>query len=208
MITYGEYSMATKRVLKTEECKGQEIILSDYTHLRAYHACRPENIQTYIHEGLLPFSRETALDDAIRKLVGGRVTATNIRTQFEAIWQESDTSQHSRVWLALEKSELLEWSCHYLIYGSELLNALAMNLGCRDRLKRIGRPTIVVCDVPIEDISSTWLNGLEEALWEGETSMRSIAVFKVEPQNVVNFLYPTGWVNDPYTRMRYKLAAN
>lgn len=36
----------------------------------------------------------------------------------------------------MNKNDLLTYSGHYLIYGSEFINAQAMNLGCRDRLKK------------------------------------------------------------------------
>lgn len=67
-------------------------------------------------------------------------------------------------------------------YGSEFLNALSMYLGCRSKLKKIGRPTIVICDVPLADISKVWLNGLEEAVESGDSSIYLIAVSSVAPQ--------------------------
>lgn len=198
--------METKRVLETEKCAGKKIYLSDFTHLRSYHACRPENIQVYKDEGLVPFDRETALADAIQKLSGDKTSVEKVKSQFDAMWVGSENDLHPRVWLALEKSELLGASCHYLIYGSEFLNALSMHLGCRSKLKKIGRPTIVICDVPLADISKVWLNGLEEAVESGDSSIYSIAVSSVAPQNIVDFIFPTAWVDDPYTGMRYRLS--
>lgn len=198
--------MEQKKVLETEKCKGKKIHLSNYTHLRAYHACRPENIQVYRDEGLIPYDKKAALEDAIQKLSGGKVSAEKVKAQFETMWENSESNRHPRVWLAVEKSELLDASCHYLIYGSEFLNALSMHLGCRDKLKSIGQPTIVVCDVPLKDISEVWLDGLEEAIKNKSSSMRSIAVSSVVPQNIVDFIHPTGLVNDPYTGMKYSLS--
>lgn len=200
--------MELKKVLDTVKYRGRKISLSNYTHLRAYHACRPENIKSYIGEGIVPFNKESSLAEATRKLSDDRVTIKKVQEQFNIMWEDSDANQHPKVWLALEKSELLGDSCHYLIYGSEFMNALAMHLGCRDKLKRIGRPTIVVCDVPLRDISETWLNGLEDAIQCGTSSMRSIAVASVVPKNVIDFIYPTDWVNDPYTGIRSKLSSN
>jgi len=199
--------MAAKKVLETEKCCGQEIDLLDYTHIRAYHACRPENVQLYTDIGLIPYDEASALNDALQKLLGGNISEAKIREQFNKMWENSDAYQRSVVWLALEKSELLGASCHYLIYGSEFLNAMSMHLGCREKLKNIGRPTIVVCDIPIRDISRTWLDGLEESIADGWASMRSLAVPSVAPQDIIDFIYPTSWVDDPYTGMRYKLSS-
>lgn len=198
--------MAVKKVLKTEECKGQTINLANYTHIRAYHACRAESIQTYKDNGLQAFNKETALDEAIRKLIGGRVTEVMVKEQFDTMWKDSDTNQLLKVWLMLEKSELLGNACHYLIYGSEFLNALAMHLGCRDKLKDIDRPTIIACDVPLKDISEIWLRDLEKDIEDGSASMRSISVYSVAPQNLVWHIFPTAEVRDPYTWKKYKLS--
>lgn len=194
-----------KRVLKTEECTGKVISLTDYTHIRAYHACRPLNIQLYQDKGLYPFSRKSALADAIQRLEGGRVSEDKIIEQFNILWKKSDARENPKVWLALEEAELLGYSCHYLIYGSEFLNALAMHLGCRDRLKSIGQPTIVVCDIPLEDISAVWLQDLEKDILNGATEARAIAVPKVQAKNIVSFIYPKGLLNDPFTMSKYKL---
>jgi len=188
--------VGTKNVLITEECGGKDISIANYTHLRAYHACRLLDIETYKKEGIVPLVEQSAIEYAIKTLSDERLTEDRVRKKAEEIWIGYGSNIH-RVWLALEQSELLEEAGHYLIYGSEFLNAVAGHLLCRNKLKEIGRPTIIVCDVPLNKISDTWTNGLEQAIKDEETSSCSIAVDCVAPEDIVDFIYPTGYVVDP-----------
>lgn len=61
-------------MLETEKCCGQEIDLSNYTYIRAYHACQPENVQLYTEIGLIPYDEASALNDALQKLSGGNIS--------------------------------------------------------------------------------------------------------------------------------------
>ena len=136
------------RILDVNKAHGKRIKLANYTHLLAYHACRAENEQIFRTQGLKPYTKDEALSAAIHKLECDRVSQKDIKTRFEELWG----TQPKSVYLMLETTELLGTSCHYLIYGSEFINALAMHLGCRDRLKEIGKPMFLVCAVPISDI--------------------------------------------------------
>ena len=184
-----------KKVLMTEKCRGKTISLDDYTHIRAYHACRIENIEAYKKNGIVPFTKQSAIKDAVKKLSDERLSEDEVRKQAEETWKERNIH---KVWLGLEQSELLGDACHYLIYGSEFLNAVAAQLWCRDKLKAIGKPTIVVCDVPLNTVSDTWMTGLEQAVKKGEASIYSIAVNRVSPEDIIEFIFPTGYVKDPY----------
>lgn len=197
--------MKDKKIFIADKLQGTKVNLADYTHIRAYHACRIEDENVYRNKGLVAFNPESALKDAIIKLRSGKVTELEIRNQFNLEWESLGTNYSPQIWLMLEKAELLGKSCHYLIYGSEFLNCLAMRLGCRDRLKTIGRPAIIVCDIPIKYISKLWLQGLEKDIWHRNTADRSIAVCNVRPQDIIEIIYPTGTVEDPYTKFQYNL---
>lgn len=195
-----------KRVLIPEKCKGKRVSLGDYTHIRAYHACRTEDVVVYKNKGIVPFTKRTAIEDAVKKLSDERLNEGRVRKQAQEIWEKYDLNIH-KVWLCLDKGELFGDSCHYLIYGSEFLNAVAAHLWCRDKLKAIGKPTIIVCEVPLNIISETWTDGLEEAVKEGKISMWSIAVEYVSPEDIVGFDFPKGYVKDPFSgNMKYKLG--
>ena len=152
--------MVQNRVLDVCTVGGKKIRLSNYTHILAFHACREEDERVFRTQGLRPYTRAEALAAAIQKLEGDRVSREQIEAAFNILWEETQTSRPARVWLMLQTEEFLSASTHYLIYGSEFLNALAMRLGCRDKLSRIGKPMIVVCTIPITDISSCWLSDL------------------------------------------------
>ena len=194
--------MSDVKILNVKEVQGKNIRLSNYTHIRAYHACRAEDEQIFRVQGLKPYSKKDALEIAIRKLEHEYVSKKAIEIEFNTLW-ESNTP--TKVWLMLETAEFLSTSTHYLIYGSEFLNALAMRLGCRDRLKEFGKPIIVACNIPISDISPCWLNDLELDIKNRNTGHRSIAVNAVTPENVFSIRYPTGSVQDPYSWGKYKL---
>ena len=195
--------MENIKVLDVNEAKGKRIQLRNYTHIRAFHACRAEDEQILRVQGLKPYTKDEALEIAVCKLEHKYVSKKAIENEFNVLW-ESNTP--TKVWLMLETTEFLSTSTHYLIYGSEFLNALAMRLGCRDRLKKFGKPMIIACNVPISDISLCWLNDLELDIKNKNTSHRSVAVNAVAPENVVAISYPSGSVRDPYSCASYKLG--
>lgn len=59
--------------------------------------------------------------------------------------------------------------------------------------------------MPLNRVSDTWTNGLEQAIKDEETSSCTIAVDCVAAEDIVDFVYPTGYVVDPilgYTKYR------
>ena len=191
------------KILNINEVRGRKIQLSNYTHIRAYHACRAENEDIFRTQGLKPYTKDEALAVAIRKLENQRTSKEAIEAKFHELWEERISA---RVWLMPETTELLSTSGHYLIYGSEFINALAMHLGCRERLKEIGTPMIITCNVPIADMSPCWLSELEQDIKSGNTANRSIAVNKIVPENICDIIYPTGYIRDPYLCSFFKLG--
>lgn len=199
-------SVVKNKILDVHTVRGKNIRLSDYTHILAYHACRAEDEQIFRIQGLKPYAKEDALATAIQKLESDRVSREKIEAAFYPLWEKNQSLQPTKVWLMLETKEFMSISTHYLIYGSEFINALAMHLGCRDRLKKIGKPMIVVCTIPITDIAPCWLNDLEQDIKSKGTDNRSIAVSSVAPENIVDILYPTGYVRDPYSWQKIKIG--
>ena len=187
------------RVPDVTKAAGTKVRLSDYSHIIAFHACRIEDEQVYRTRGLWPYTRETALVEAYRKLEGSRVSKERIDKEFAPLWEEVESFGPKRVWLMLETRAFLQESCHYLLYGSEFMNALAMRLGCRERLMSIGKPAFIQCAVPLADIAPCWLNGLESSIKHRGTSLSSIAVPYIAPENILDITYPTGIVQNPYT---------
>lgn len=194
-----------KEVLVAEDHLGESVSLNDYTHIRAYHACRPISAEEYLEKGIIPFTHAAALDSAVTLFQSSRATYNEVAKVVRQVWTQYGDSSMTRVWLSLSRAELLGASCHYLIYRSEFLNAVSMHLGCRDKLKSIGRPTIVVCDIPLKDIGSTWLDGIEKAIEDETFGNWAIPISRVDSACIVEFQHPTGVVYDPYLCEEYVL---
>lgn len=171
--------------------------IDGYTHLRAFHACRPLKISDYLNNGIEPISYRSALQDVKDRIVGDYVSKEVAILEFQKEWSEFE-DMHKRVWLQMSKDLLLGTASHYLIYGSEFINTLAMNLGCRSRLKKIGKPTIFCCDIPMEEITSMTLNEIQSSFNEGYTDDIGFSVDRVLPQNIIGYEHPTKRLTDPY----------
>lgn len=189
-----------KKVFNLEEIKkSQKINLIDgtYTHIRAYHACRPISIDDYLLNGIRPISYESALDEVKSRVVCKWVSENTAVEKFNEEWNDFDDI-HKKVWLEMNKNLLLEAASHYLIYGSEFINALAMQLGYRNRLKKIGVPTIFHCNIPIEDISVKTLEDIQYSFNKGYTDAYGLCVKKVDASDIVDYEHPAQRILDPY----------
>lgn len=189
-----------KKVFCLEKIKkSQKINLIDgtYTHIRAYHACRPISIDDYLLNGIRPISYESALDEVKSRVVCKWVSENTAVEKFNEEWNDFDDI-HKKVWLEMNKNLLLEAASHYLIYGSEFINALAMQLGCRNRLKKIGVPTIFHCNIPIEDISVKTLEDIQYSFNKGYTDAYGLCVKKVDASDIVDYEHPAQRIPDPY----------
>lgn len=173
----------------------KSVDLSMYTHIRAYHACRPIDIESYMINGIKAIGRKLALEDALKRIKAAYITEDDIKKMFNKEWKNVDVSD-KKVWLAVNREILITDSGHYLIYGSEFTNMLSMELGCRDMLKNIGIPTIFICDVPLQDIECSWLSAVEQAINRCSDDI-SIYVDAVRPENIIECEHPKE-IPDPY----------
>lgn len=186
-----------KNVFIIEEHSNDKAIdLYQFTHIRAYHACRPLNIQDYLINGIQTIDKAQALREALLRIKSDYVDKEKIEQEFSKQWRDFD-GMHKRVWMAVNKEVLLTVAGHYLIYGSEFINALAMELGCRSSLKNAGIPTIFHCDIPLEDISSSTVAEIETLITSGYIHDITIAVNEVSSQDIVDYEHPKE-VPDPY----------
>lgn len=189
-----------KKVFSIDDVKKSKkvnLIDGTYTHIRAYHACRPISINDYLVNGIRPISHESALEDVKKRVVCEWVSENEAVAKFNEEWKDFDDI-HKKVWLQMNKNLLLDEASHYLIYGSEFINALAMELFCRDRLKDIGIPTVFFCDIPIDDIIPMTLRDIQESINNGHTYDIGFAVDSVRPNNIVDYEHPLKRMIDPY----------
>lgn len=180
----------------------KSVDMSMYTHIRAYHACRPIDIESYMINGIKTIGRKLALEDAVKRIKAAYLIEDDVKKIFNKEWKNVDASD-KKVWLAVNREILITDSGHYLIYGSEFINMLAMELECRDLLKNIGIPTIFICDIPLQDIKATWLSDVEQAINRCSDDI-SIFVDVVRPENIIEYEHPKEIPDPYYGFLKYK----
>ena len=190
--------MRAKHVLIPWQYFGKKINISDFTHIRAYHACRIEDIKEYQVKGLQSVDESMALSNALRILGRFEKSKQRIENKFQERWDVANKDHlRFKVWLSLKKSELLGHSCHYLIYGSEFLSAVAGELGCRNMLKSVGRSYILTCEIPLKNILPSWLEDLCYHIENGCECGCGFPVERVLPEEIIKFENQNRVVEDP-----------
>jgi hypothetical protein len=134
-----------------------ERLQNHYKALRAFHACRPTDISSYDNNGLVPLDYDLFDEMARNHFLTEEfpeVTEMILNSAIKEVRRSPNREGH--ISFELNEKSLIERNSHYLLYGSEYLigiaAALTRNLKMRDykqTLKKIGIPTIFVCDVPI-----------------------------------------------------------
>lgn len=138
-----------------EEVKNR--FLNYYSHVKAFHGCRPLKVSSYYDNGILGQNRE------------------KIEKQFKCLFSDLDdeitdrviqelsnrgSSEKGKIYFVCDDKELIEKCGHYLIQGSEYIMAMAATLcrlagrqeDYRLRLREKGVPTIFEVDIPLTEI--------------------------------------------------------
>lgn len=170
--------------------KYKPVDLSQYTHIRVYHACRPTNIDEYLKNGIHDFTRQEAYDIAMSRLKQCGIDEQTIKEVFNEHWDNS-IHHFDKICACISKDQLLNEAGHYLVYGSEFINGIAAQLFCQDELKQIGVPTIFVCDVEISKIPLDVLELIEDGkffngAWDGGIYLRG----NIEADEIVDYIQP------------------
>lgn len=173
----------------------------NYTHIRAYHGCSTKNVENYYKYGILPINKNFAKKQALELLIDDGTSSETVLRVFNEHWKEFDIV-HRSVWFSLLRQELIKYSGHYLIYGSEFITNMAAELCCLDKLKEKGQPTIFHCDVPIQQIPAYFFDSIKEKLKIGDIKNCG---FKIEdnlsPEEIVKHDTPK-LVYDPLNGLR------
>ena len=139
-----------------------------------------------------------ALSNALRILGRFEKSKQRIESKFRERWTVANEDPlRFKVWLELKKSELLGDSCHYLIYGSEFLNNVALDLGCRHMLKTVGHAYILTCKIPLKNILPSWLEDLCYHIENGCECGCGFPVERVLPEEIIKFENQNRIVEDP-----------
>lgn len=171
--------------------------LRDYTHVRAFHGCRPIDISTYKEHGIVPITRAVARQEAILRFGGGTIPDSTILAAFDRAWKELDDI-HKCVWFALTREELLNTCGHYMISGSEFLLALGTGLGYQYKLREIGTPSLLHCDVPVSAIPTWFLDSMEAAIVDDRIGTCGFKITgNLSHEDIVEIEFPTR-IPDPH----------
>ncbi|WP_210558268.1 MULTISPECIES: hypothetical protein [unclassified Pseudomonas] len=127
-----------------------------YSHVKAFHGCRPESLSTYYAHGLLGQDGER-IKSAFRKIFAD-VDASDLNRAIERM-ERRDGSERGRIWFTADDRRMMEEFGHYAIHGSEYLLALAANLTVanssedfRLRLRKVGVPTVLEVNIPMAHV--------------------------------------------------------
>jgi hypothetical protein len=125
-----------------------------YTHVAAYHACRPTNIESYLSKGIIPANMEVSIEKA--KIFFGDPEA--VAKAVEDIGISYLNHGRDKIGFFMSRTGSLESGySHYLEYGSELFKSMATRLGewAVQKVSNQGSPTLFRCALPL-----SWLDNL------------------------------------------------
>ena len=142
--------------------------LDEYTHIAVYHGCRPDDPNTYFQQGL----KLADADELNRRAEQFFLTPEFpdvTKAKLQQAMNEEARSDDRKVYVVLDDERFMEFSAHYLIYGSEYLLRLANRLNGRgmvrpDVLKRYGIPTLFEIHVPLHELPPEQLRQLAKNL--------------------------------------------
>jgi len=140
-----------------------------YSEVRVFHACRPESLDPYMREGLRPLSALEAEQVARDVFLAAdpRLTEEHLRA---AIKELRPDGRDGHLYAALDDRLFVQDSGHYLIYGSEYVAGLAVQLAqvtgtdYQAWLRRRGTPTIIAAALPVVEIPEHELQQLAAVL--------------------------------------------
>ena len=124
-----------------------------YTNIKAFHGCRPVSLKPYYTDGLLGQNKNKI--EKIFYEIFSEFDSTELKEYIERHNSKS-LNEEGKIFFVCNDKDLIEDSGHYLIQGSEHLQALATllnkgnGLGCdyKLRLREFGIPTVIEVDIP------------------------------------------------------------
>lgn len=168
----------------------ERVTLSEFTHIRVYHACRTTNTESYIKEGIHSFSRKQAYKMVKDTLSQCGIEEKEILKCFNEKWNDN-IDHFNNVCVNISKEDMLHLSGHYLVYGSEFICGMAADLFCQYKLKKIGKPTLLECHINKRKFSRSTLQAIEDneikyGYWDGGIYLLD----EVSPNEIVEITYP------------------
>ena len=130
--------------------------IENYTHVAAYHACRPNDINSYLTSGIIPANTDKLIEiakDIFQDSAAVDSAVLDIRNEKRVDSMEYGSD---KIWFFISRTRALKDS-QYLEYGSELIKIIAGRLGAwaEQKLSDLGTPTIFKCKIPISWLSES-----------------------------------------------------
>ena len=196
-----------------------------FTAMRACHATRTADVSSYYREGLRPLDPLVVHERARAIFLSGSFPELSAADLDRAIDAVGSDLRESRVFFEANERLLVDLGGHYLLYGGEYLVAIAANLSrlrdYRQALKRLGEPTMFICDVPLIDIgrgillefAGMALEIMFEEILERDSfkpDWRRGAGFPIHrtlaPNHIVGHYHPTH-IRDPLAKVQLDVEA-
>ena len=189
--------------------------------VKVFHGCRPDSIESYYSQGLLPLDAEMGKRIAMSIFLSDRFPELSVQDIENAAERANGTWRHGHLYVSLDERFLVQECGHYLIYGSEYICAIAAGLqgakgadyDYQQHLRRNGRPTVFVCQLPIDRITLSDRKVLVAALVDeiasdpsfkcSRSSLCDFSFFlksKLEPNRILEHRYPRT-IPDPLRQM-------
>lgn len=183
-----------------------------YSAIKLFHGCKPINVGDYYTKGILVQDSEKLYK--LASVIFSDVDGEELGTAFRKI--NDQYNENGSVFFTSNDEVLVKNSGHYLIRGSEFIQALAIEIyNSSVNLEKIGVPTIFEVNIPIsifpnEDIKKVicplvadWGNQLlkndpEEAIYD-ETCFEIKQ--SIDPAYIVNHYHPNK-IEDPNNHQR------
>ena len=147
-----EYVSSEKYLQLKNRC--YENFLENYTHVAAYHACRPIDKNSYLNNGINPANTDELIN--IAKELFNDSNAVDAAVQEIKDDKRVDYIGYgsAKIWFFISRTRALV-DRQYVESGSELIQSIARRLGdwAIQTLSKVGAPTIFQCSIPI-----SWLN--------------------------------------------------
>jgi len=138
----------------------------EFRAFRAAHATRTNDLALFYERGLR-FLRPEEIEEKARAIFNVAQSEPAAEKRFQMAIDEIQARDKSggrngRLYFCANERSLIDrsgGSGHYLIYGSEYLYCIGIRVAgtwnAKKTLKAIGRPTMFVCDIPIEMMRSS-----------------------------------------------------
>lgn len=147
--------------VKGEEWDTKELLAGRiwgyFRAFRAAHGTRLNTTDSIYTDGLKPLESEDFHTKARKIFLKGAFPELEEAHLQTAIVDVGTETREGHVYFEASEQFLINYCGHYMIYGSEYLAAIAAHLkghqDYRKILKSIGKPTIFVCDIPLEILS-------------------------------------------------------